>query len=612
MTFPSLRTLAAITTLATMSLPALARDAVTIADLAPKESVFVVGVDDSKAMWDAFDKTGFKSIWDDPTFKKWFEKHSKEAMDNFASELESLGLTLDDLKRPTGPMGLAAWLTGGEEKRNGPDQPPAFIVMADYADDAPEMDEKILAALEKAESKKSVELKEKDHDGVTVHTIRFPADKEARPENDADMDAPGGGLDYPEMHYARVAGALVLSSEIAGIERAIDRLNGDDMPSISDAPEFNDARKQLGETQGYAVALMAPLMKWVKSDAQNMGEGGMEQMLVGMTGALGLDDLRAAGMGLRFDTDHAMMEQSYALLAGRKTGLVALFDAPTMAFDPPPFVSADATSILMMQFNFAGVIPLANQVVAAMPEDMQAMMAQQVSAATMLLGPVLANLGPELCVISNLLRPLNVNSEQQVWAMKMRDANALQQAIAGVMPMTGFESRDFQGNQIWSPAAGGMMPADSVSIGMGFGWMFVGPVKGVEDLLRQGGAADNAKLADEKTFKNATKPLDNKGIAYGFYKIAPALDWYEWYSKNIDKVLAAQAEEAFGNEPPADDEERQWREDAKKSMMDGVPSWMRDPPPMEVIRKFMGDSVLEFKSSADGFEGRTMTLKPGG
>ncbi len=593
---------------------ALAGDAVTIADLAPKDSILVVGVDDSKAMWESFDKTGFKSIWDDPTFKKWFEKHSKEAMDDFASDLDSLGLKMEDLKRPMGPMGLAAWFTGGEAAEDGSSPPPAFLATANFADEAKEMDEKIVGALEKAKDKKSIELSDKDHEGVTIYTARFTEKNTENAEDDeADMDLMGGlgGSTYPEMHYARVDGSLVLCSEITGIEKAIDRLKGDAMPSVSEQADFNEARKSLGPTEAYAVLMAGPLVRWMKDDAKNMPEGGMEQMIGGLTGVLGFDDLKAAAMGLRFDTDDAMMEQSYAILATKKTGLVALFDTPAMPFDPPPFVNADAASITMMQFNFAGVVPLVNQVVAALPEEMQAMAGQQVQMVAMMLGPVLANLGPEVCIVASLERPLSVNSQQQVWAIKMRDANALQQSIAGTMPMVGFESRDFQGNQIWSPAAGAPM-GDAVSIGLGFGWMIVGPVKGVEDLMRQAGAADNPKLADEKNFKTATKPIDNKGIAYGYYKIAPSLDWYEWYAKNIDKVLAAQAEEAFGTEPPADDEERQWREDSKKSMMEGVPSWMRDPPPMDVVRKFIGDSVLEFRSNAEGFEGRTMTIKPGG
>lgn len=594
------------------SIACLAADSLTIAEIAPKDSFLVAGVDDSKGMFEAFDRTGFKSIWDDPTFKKWFEKHSKEAMEDFAASLEPLGLTMDDLRRPTGPMGLAAWFTENKDEDSFESPPPAFVALANYDDLAQEMDEKILAAIEKAENKKVIESSDKDHDGVTIYSIRILEQEEEKPagdEEEMEFDDMSSGPMYPEVHYARVEGALVLSSEISGIENAIDRLKGDKMPSVDDEADFNDARSRLGKPHAYAVALAAPITKMLKGDPAAIDEGGMGQMLSGMTGSLGLDDLRAASLGVQFDTESAMLEQSYSILASKKTGLVALFDAPAIPFDPPAFVGESAASVTLMQFNFPGVIPLANQVVAGLPEDMQAMAGQQIQAATMFLGPVLANLGPEVCIVGNLLRPLAVDSEQQVWAMKVRDANALQQSIAGVMPMTGFESRDFQGNQIWSPAAGGMVPADSIAIGLGFGWLFAGPTKGVEDLMRQAGAADNPKLADDKAFKQAASALDDKGIAYSYMKVGPSLDWAEWYSKNIDKILAAQAEEAFGTEPPADDEERQWREDAKKSMMDAVPSWMRDPPPMDVIRKHIGDSVLEFKSTPQGFEGRTMTLR---
>jgi hypothetical protein len=601
-------------TLAFTTSAALGADALTMADLAPKDSLFVVGVDDSKAMWESFDRTGFRAIWDDPTFKKWFEKHSKEAMDDFAADLDSLGLKMEDLKRPTGPMGLAGWFTGGERAVEGESQPPAILIMANYGEDAQEMDEKIVEALEKADQQETVDLSDKDHDGVTVYTFRFPEEKapDADAEDeDLDMMNESSGPPYPEMHYARVEGSLVVSSEITGIENAIDRLKGDDKPSIGDEAEFNEARRRLGEAQGYAVVMMKPLLNMLKETAENSPDAAFEQYFAKMTGVLGFNELRAGAMGLRFDTDDAMMEQSYAVLAAKKAGLVALFDAPAMAFDPPAFVGADAATITMMQFNFNGVIPLANQVVASLPEEEQAMVGQQIQMATMMIGPVLANLGPEVCIVGSLKRPIDMDSQQQVWAIKMRDAKALEQAIAGAMPMVGFESRDFQGNRIWSPPEGGMVPPGSVAIGMGFGWMFVGPVTGVEDLMRLAGAAENPKLAAEKSFKAATKSLDNRGLAYGFYRVGPSLDWYEWYSRNIDKVMAAQAEEMFGKEPPADEEERQWREEAKKGMMESVPAWLRDLPPMDVIRKHLGDSVLEFRSTADGFDGRTLTLKAG-
>jgi hypothetical protein len=179
-----------------------------------------------------------------------------------------------------------------------------------------------------------------------------------------------------------------------------------------------------------------------------------------------------------------------------------------------------------------------------------------------------------------------------------------------MMPMVGFESRDFQGNQIWSPPAGGMMLGDAIAIGMGAGWVFIGPTPGVEDSLRQAGAPDNSKLASEARFKAAVRPLGNQGIGYSYADLGPMFEWFEWYGKNAEKIVEAQTAKMFGEDPPADDEERQWREDAKKNALENIPAWMKDPPPMALVKKHIGDVVAEYKSTADGFEGRSLVLRP--
>lgn len=594
---------------------AAAAEPVTIADIAPKNAFFVAGADAAAAMWTSFDNTGFKAIWDDPAFQTWFKKHSKETIDNFAADLETLGLKLEDLKRPTGPVGFAAWFTAGNN--DDASKPPAILALADFGDNADDMNTKLVEAMEKADQQQAIDLSEKDHQGVTIYTARFPendpeAERELDPQDDEDLEAmmaaaADTGPPFPELHYARADSAFLLSSEITAIENAIDRLKGDNLDAIADEPRFTDARKRLGPAEAYAVILAAPLLDMTKAANPDDDMGGF---LSSLTGPLGFDTLHAAALGLRFDTDDAMMEQTYSIVAPEKSGIVALFDTPAMKFTPPAFTSAEAASIVIFQFNFPGVIPLANKFVESLPEESRAMVGQQVQAATMFFGPILANLGPEVCVVGNLTRPLTADSQQQVWAIRMRDATALQQALAGSLPMWGFESRDFQGNQIWSLKEGGFIPADSVALGLGLGWLFLGPPVAVENIMRQGGAADNPKLADEKAFKAATTPLDNNSIAYAFSRVSASLDWYEWYSKNFDKVLEAEAAKLFGDEPPADDEERQWRDDAKKNMLDSVPAWFKDPPPISIFRKHLGDTVLEIKSTDAGFDGRSLMLRP--
>lgn len=570
---------------------AWAAEPITIADLAPPESALVAGVDDAAAMWQAFDRTGLRAVWDDPAFKEWFNNHAKQASEEFADTLEALGLDWDDLKRPTGAMGVALWFRDG-----GGAPAPAILLAADFGDDAEDLDETVRRALARAKDRGDIDLAEEAHNGVDVHAVRL-----------ADPD-PDDLLSLDALFYARIGPMLLASSDRPALERAIDRLQGDRVPAIEDDAIFKRARAAVGRCHGFLVALAPPLRKWLANLVKTEAEPG-DPDPDRLASALGLDAVQALTSAWRLDTDDAMLEQTYSILTDGKPGLIGLFEAPAMRFDPPAFVAAGASAVVLLQFNFAGVIPLINKVVELLPEETRGFIGPQVQMASMTMGPILANLGPEVWMVERLDRPLSASSKKQVWAMRVRDAAALQQAVAGALPMIGFASRDFQGNQVWSPMPGGFMPADSVALGLGFGVMFLGPTTAVEDAMRHAGAADNPKLADEQPFRDATRAL-GRGIGFGYWNFASALDWMDWSGRNIDKVIAERTRAMFGGEDPADDEEKQWRDDARRDMLDSIPSWIKDPPPTDVLRRHLGDSVIEASSTDDGFRARSLWLRP--
>lgn len=592
-----------------VALPALAGEPMTIAQFAPKDAVMVAGIDDAKSMWEAFDRGGFRKVWDDPAFKKWFETTSKESMDEFAGDLDELGLKMEDFKRPTGPFGLAAWFEKTDDGSFDSVAPPGVFMMAHYGEDAQPMDELITQALERAQDKKRLEFSESNHNGVTIYTYSFAKPEE--PELDEMGDPIDGAGSYKEMHYARADDVLLVTSSMDMMERSIDRVKGDDAPAIASGEDFEAARKQLGDHHGYAVVLGEVGRNWTKSMIEESPEMLPIPALGEMFPVLGLEDIRGAGIGFRLESDDAVLEQSYGVLASKKSGLLQLFEAPSMSFTPPAFVGAGTASVTLMQFNFNGVIPLINQAIAKLPEELRGQIEGQVMGVSMMAGPLLASLGPEVCIVQDYKRPYSPASQQQIWAIKARDAAQLQQTLAGIMPSIGMVSRDFQGNQIWSPnPAGGMLPPDALAIGLGFGHVIVGPPQGVEDLMRQGGAADNPKLADDPAFKLAIRPLTAQGLGYSFSSMKQSLDWFDWSAKNFDKLLEEQMKIQFGDQEPADDEERQWRKEAMDAAREATPAWMRNPPPLDAVHANIGDVVTEFKSTADGFTGRSLILRP--
>ena len=599
------------------TLPVLAGEALTIADLAPKESVVVIGVDDSKGMFEAFDRTGLAGLWKDPEFKKWFDKQSKEAMDELSTDLDKLGVKVEDFKRPSGPMGLASWLAAKPlDEETGEPLPAGVLLMADYGDEADAMHETITTLLEKGAQQKDLELNESEHEGVTIYTYAFVESEEPDPdaeEDDMGVEEAPPLLSYKEMHYTRADGVLLISSDMERLHDSIDRVKGAKGEGVDANPSFQTTRRLLDQAHGYAVLLAGPGRQWLKALAEGEGDMGdpMQGMMMGALAPLGIENIQSIASGFRFDTDDAMLEQSYAVVAPKKEGLLELVEAKPVKFEPPAFVGAGAAQLTSMQANFPGLLPLVEKVVKGLPEDMRGMVEGQLMMVQQMMGPMFANLGPDMHIVSGYQRPLGPSSETSTVALKIRDAEAFTTALQGFIPMLGLAPRDFNGNQIYAPQPGGMVPEDAIAIGIGFGYAIIGTPQSVEDMMRDAGAQDAAKLSDDKNFKNASRHLSGEGFAYSYSNMKETLDWGEWYVKNIDKMIEAQFAETFGDEEPADEQEREWRKEALEEAKRGVPAFLRDNPPVGLLRKYVGDSVTEVRSVGEGFVGTTYLLAPG-
>lgn len=222
--------------------------------------------------------------------------------------------------------------------------------------------------------------------------------------------------------------------------------------------------------------------------------------------------------------------------------------------------------------------------------------------------PLLSNIGPQVIISSSYERPFSATSQKQMWAIRLRDEQAVMQSLAGLFPMMGFQPRDFQGNQIWSPVPGAMIGPEVFSLGMGFGYMFLGSTDSVENAMRQAGAgADGApRIADEPRFSKAIEQLGDQAIMFGYSDTKKGLEWGEWYLKNLDQILAQQME-AFAQDDPNMD--AQVREQMIEETRNSIPAWLRTLPPLDVITDNLGDSVIEFRPTAAGFEGRMLWLR---
>lgn len=611
----------ALTLSAGASLPVFAAESPTIAEVAPRNSVFVVGIDDYKGMRASFDKTGFMDVWNDQGFQTWFKKYSKEALDEVNKSLERIDVKFEDLSEPEGAIGFAMWMNPADA--NGESVPPGMILVGDWGANAEKTDKIITDAITKGEEDKAITVDEEEVSGVKIWKLTEIEEPEAEDEaadddsmDDFDFeDESDSGIDaIKTFYYARTGNTLMLSSSMDEIERSIEAAGGKDLDSIGDVQEFNSAVKQLGTTQGYGVFFTKTLIdELTAKDAAaraNLTPEELSYMPPPMSkylNALGLSSVQAIAMGARFDTDKAMTEVPFIVMTPEKKGLLSLLDVPETTFSAPAFASADAAGVTMFQFKFDGLFPLLNQLAQQFDAEMGMSIQSGVQQAEVFMGPIFSNIGPQVYLVSHYSKPYSTSSQQILFATACKDKDAIAQQIATLGLGVGMQSREFQGNQIWSmPPGMGMLPGmDSIAIGLGFDTLFVGQTPAVENAMRQAGNKEAASLAKDDRFVNAMKSVPATGLGFMWADMRQAVQYYEWMVRNMDKIYAEQANQLFGDDPEADEHKKQFVEDMKGNM----PEAIRELPNLETLLRHFGDSVVEFHSVPEGFKGKGLYLR---
>ncbi|MEM8834309.1 MAG: hypothetical protein AAGD00_00680 [Planctomycetota bacterium] len=613
-----MRTNTMLASLAGLAVASASFGGMTIADLASEDSVFVFSVDNAAETKAAFDRTSLSDIWNDPQLQAWWTELQEDGAEDFAAELERLGLEPEDLKPPKGTLGVAAWFTDEPV-----DDTTFFIplkhdvlIVAEYQDEAEAMVEKLVGALEIGEEDGEVEL---DIDG-DVYTWSFVPLPEM--EDDADdewgewEDDFGGagpwedGEVYEQMHMTERDGYVLLSSSRDALEDAVDRLGGGGKGGVlAENDDYNATAKMFGETAGHFAVLSAPVLE--KMDAVDPDEAGA--MMSGLTpimllDMLGIANVKGFGGGFALDTDDGIIETRYAALAPKKTGLLSLIGVEPIDTTAPAFISGDAASVSAFSVKYDQIFPLLNQMVASLPDDneMKMQMQGQLPMAGAFLSPLLTNMGPETYVAQSFERPFSATSQKILVAIKAKDEPTLVQSISMLTMQMGMQPRAFQGGQIWEMPAGGLVPFE-IAVGVGAGHAFFGETAGIENAMRQAGAGA-AALNEEPGYAQAARTIDKASQSYSWADMPTAIEYMKWTTQNKRAIAEAQVEmqaQMWGG---------QMDEQMKQQMIDDMVAMQESPlddfPAWDALIQNLGDSVGWMKETDQGFVGRYIILRP--
>lgn len=606
---------------------ALGAPKVTVADLVPADTFAIIAVDDASATRDLWSKSTLSKMISDDQFKALWEAFSQEAVKRGESEMSAAqkwmkdaGVKFEELPLPSGTVGLA--FIPLREKDGGIGM--GWIGVGQYGENADKFAEAITKVLDQAEKDKAITVKEQEVAGVAAKKINMvkaakpekpkAADKKADVEDD-EIEAPDAGPLFEEAFYARVGESFFFASDVATLENALDRLSGKTKAeSLSGAPTYELAKKEHAPSAVlHGAVFIDQLAKLVKETAgklperqfgaqghefesmvRSLQEPGSEIALTG----LGVKGTKALVISAALDSDASIGEIHFSMITPGREGLLKLLE-PMKGVSAPAFVGADAASFAAFSFRFDKALDLARETIKKLPADQRAQAEASLMQAEGFVGPILANLGPEIYLFSSFEQPLSLTSQHIVGAIKMTDPAPLVNIITAFGANMGVKPRDFEGHTIFEPPQQAFGP--QIALGVGLGHIFIGSAKDVENSLRQGSRADAAKLAAEGRFKAAVGAFKPESFAAGWTDTVQTLKYTYW---TLEHPEAAYEQQVKRFRDMNIDPEMMGLKKAEK------PAWVSKLPPIETIQKYVGDSIGDSFWNEQGLKLRSIYLRP--
>lgn len=616
---------AALLTLA--AAPAFADGGVEIAKVAPARSFLVVSVPDFSAFRSAFDKSDFGALWREPSIQSFVEELTKDQTKQFGEFLQEVGIKSEDLKAPTGQVGLAMFMPEKPADADKPDpkdkkaEPaPEVLIIADMGPNADGLQDSLDRLIDRGVKDKKITTEEDTYAGAKITSIKPIAEKKAaKPESgkedddvaDEDDDNLTGLQKFlagpltkdRDLQIARSGSEFMLCTSRKAVEAALDAAAGKGGDAIADASTYRDSLGQHPSASlATAVLFGAPLMDLFRDDIASGFASGEDvtqsdtDAAAAVLSASGLSSIQSVSLALRMDTPDAMAEMSFGILAPEKKGVLTLFTEPLGPFDPPAFVPPDAASVMRFSVKFSGIFDLLRSVAAALPEAQRKAFSSSLDQGANIVKPLLDAAGPSVYTFTTYKQPFAIDSEQATFAIQTHDQAAVSNMLVAFAPSIGLESREFEGNTLYS------REGFPIAIGLGFDRVFYGAAPGVESAMRLASHADAPKISAEPGFKEATRSLTEDSVMTSFNDTRQAIRWAYWQIQNEDKVL----EERINASNRSDDQ----KAEIIRSIHEHRPAWQDHLPPLDTILSHLGDSASEMHPTPDGFRGRSLLLKP--
>ncbi|MCI0630194.1 MAG: hypothetical protein L0Y44_06010 [Phycisphaerales bacterium] len=591
----------------------------TIEKIAPEKTVFIAGTKKAQTMIEHLKATGLWSLWQSEQLKSLRADAMKTMATDIEQMLEDLGVEKDTLVAPNGAVGVALFAATDHELGT---TNIGFLAMADYGDpaSADKTDQLIQAALKRGEEKDNIEFEEKDLAGRTLFSIDISKMTKDEGAADRDLDdgfqgddefgdafpmpATKGPFDHIQtIHYLRDGNSVLLCSELTALTEALDVIDGRAAKGagpagFADRPDFQALQGKVGENDAYAIVLTRDLVDILSAN----DDAGMLEMMVPMVRSV-VGKVDGYGLGVRLNGPSAMIEQSFAVyMPGGKAGLTTLIDRPLARTSLPQFASADTLSYSGVSFEFSGLMDVIRTVVNSNPM-LQMQVGQELPDIEESLSPMTTALGMQVHVTSSATKPFTDASFKSLLAIDCPKPQQFEDALAALAgPL---EARDFLGQRIYSiepEMLGPMLPEmgmemESLSIGIGGGFVLLGPTPAVEQGLRATSQAAAGGLAANADFQRAAAALPVRGAA-------------AWgYTDTVNSIEATLAQQRMMLQKEID-QQRAWDPESAAAMEARLKEELAllDKIDFKLLREHIGPSIWRMRATEDGFEGNAYLL----
>ncbi len=567
-----------------------------IADLAPEGTFLVVGVDRLDEVCARFEKTPLAGLFRSKPMQNLYKEEMEGMVQEMMESLGQEGLVGDDgeLELPDS-FGLAIFTDLDEE--TGMNK--AFLMgFAEWIEDAGTAGRVFDVMVDQMKGADGMRLDSKDVRGREVTVVETIEDERDGGEDEefGDFDAMMMFGDPSELapdltttYVVRDKGRLLFANDLLAIDDALSAVDGDAKRSLAGVDAWKQTSQQLGDTDAYIGIFTDPLQDLLSP--LFMGPLGIVKPLIGEV----FGEIEAYGFAATVpDSDQVSLITAMSILApGDKAGLPGLMRiASPVGAAPPKLVGDDAYGYGMMNLDFKGLVPLANQIAAAMP-----MGGEQMEMSLQQFGPMVesafATLGPSIHVISAQGEQGADNPFGVTLAIPTSDPVKVQPLLALMGPSMNLEPREFKGETIWASEAEGM------AMSVAGNWMFMGSPKQVEQMVRSMDDPDGlSPLSEDRTFDAAVKALPQGDVvAWGY------TDVVRQYAVQRDMMMAMPAMEDAGG----------FDEFGPGVDLPFDPNSLREPIERitpEDLKPFIGPSVWTFTADDMGWVMRGWALNP--